>query len=140
MLASSLDDLRSDLGVALRALRADAGFALVAVLTIAVAIAANSTIFGVVRAVLLKPMPYADPEALSVIWNDFGKGQSLPAVSGSDFLDYRARAGGLAEFGAASSGRGNLHGAEGDPEMVEIGTATATFLPLLGVKPVIGRL
>ena len=105
MLASSLDDLRSDLGVALRALRADAGFALVAVLTIAVAIAANSTIFGVVRAVLLKPMPYVDPEALSVIWNDFGKGQSLPAVSGSDFLDYRERAGGLAEFGAASSGR-----------------------------------
>src|SRR5438105_14261892 len=136
MLASSLDDLRSDLGVALRALRAAVGFALVAVLTIAVAIAANSTIFGVVRAVLLKPMPYVDPEALSVIWNDLGKSQSLPAVSGSDFLDYRERAGGLAEFGAASSGRGNLHGAEGDPEMGEVGTGTATFFPRLGVKPV----
>src|SRR4051812_50197663 len=102
MLARPLDDLRSDLGVALRALRGNIGFALVAVLTIAVAIAANSTIFGVVRAVLLKPLPYRNPEALSIIWNDFGRGQSLPAVSGSDFLDYRARAGGLAEFGAAS--------------------------------------
>src|SRR4051812_1962375 len=140
MLARPLDDLRSDLGVALRALRGNIGFALVAVLTIAVAIAANSTIFGVVRAVLLKPLPYRNPEALSIIWNDFGRGQSLPAVSGSDFLDYRARAGALAEFGAASSGRGNLHGSEGDPEMVEIGTATAQWFPLLGVRPIIGRL
>src|SRR5438105_5930651 len=140
MLARSLDELRADVGVSLRALRGNPGFALVAVLTIAVAIAANSALFGVVRAVLLKPLPYVDPEALSIIWNDFGRGQSLPAASGSDFLDYRERAGGLAEFGAASSGRGNLHGAEGDPEMVEIGTATATFFPLLGVKPVVGRL
>src|SRR3954471_3015548 len=140
MLARSLDDLRSDLAVALRALRGNVGFALVAVLTIAVAIAANSTIFGVVRAVLLKPLPYRNPEALSIIWNDFGRGQSLPAVSGSDFLDYRARAGGLAVFGAASSGRGNLHGSEGDPEMVEIGTATAEWFPLLGVRPIVGRL
>src|SRR5436305_14248958 len=100
MLVSFLEDLGSDLGLALRALRANAGFALVPVLTIAVAIAANSTIFGVVRAVLLRPLPYADPESLSVIWNDFGRGQSLPAVSGSDFLDYGKRAGGLAEFAA----------------------------------------
>jgi predicted permease len=140
MVAKFLDELRADLSVALRALRGNPGFALVAVLTIAVAIAANSVIFGVVRAVLLKPLPYADPEALSIVWNDFGRGQSLPAVSGSDFLDYRARAGKLAGFGAASSGRGNLHGAEGDPEMVEIGTATATFFPLLGVRPLAGRL
>src|SRR5256885_3464545 len=137
MLANSLDDLRSDLAVALRAVRANAGFALVAVLTIAVAIAANSTIFGVVRAVLLKPLPYADPDTLSVIWNDFGRGQSLPAVSGSDFLDYRARAGGLAEFAAARSGRADRHAKEGDPQMVEIGSATATFFPLLGVGPVL---
>src|SRR5437660_491093 len=52
MLVSFLEDLGSDLGLALRALRANAGFALVAVLTIAVAIAANSTIFGAVRSLL----------------------------------------------------------------------------------------
>src|SRR5882762_679001 len=140
MVARSLDEFRSDLSVSVRALRANSSFAVVAVLTIAVAIAANSVIFGVVRAVLLKPLPYADPDALSIVWNDFGRGQSLPAVSGSDFLDYRARAGKLADFGAASSSRGNLHGAEGDPEMVEIGTATAAFFPLLGVRPLLGRL
>src|SRR5712671_666525 len=137
---SHLHELRSDLVVALRALRANAGFAAVAVLTIAVAIAGNSAIFGVVRAVLLKPLPYARPEALVIVWNDFGKGQSLPAVSGPDFLDYRARAGELADFAAASSTRANLHGAEGDPELVEIGTATAGLLPLLGVEPALGRL
>src|SRR5256885_3989869 len=139
MLANFLDDLHSDLAVALRALRGNAGFALVAILTIAVAIAGNSVIFGVVRAVLLKPLPYPDPEELAIIWNDFGQGQSLPAVSGSDFLDYRARAGELAEFVAATSVRGNLHGTEGDPELVEIGSASAGFLPLLGAKPLLGR-
>src|SRR3954470_9499109 len=132
--------MSGDLKAALREMRSNPGFALVAVLTIAVAIAANSATFGVVRAVLLKPLPYPEPERLAIIWNDFGQGQSLPAVSGSDFLDYRARAGELAEFGAASSGRGNLHGSEGDPEMVEIGTATAQWFPLLGVRPIIGRL
>src|SRR3954462_1699731 len=135
-----LDDLRSDLLLALRALRGNPGFAVVAVLTIAVAIGGNATIFGVVRAVLLKPLPYPEPERPSIVWHDFGQGQSLPAVSGGDFLDYRTRAGALAEFGAATSGRANLHGPEGDPEMVEIGSAPAQLLPMLGAKPLFGRL
>src|SRR5437762_4218389 len=105
-----LQDLRSDFATALRVLRANRGFALIAVLTIAVAIAGNSVVFGVVQAVLLKPLPYEDPQRLSIIWTDFGQGQSFPAVSGPDFLDYRARASELAEFAAASSARANLHG------------------------------
>ena len=137
---SHWDDLRSDLSVALRALRANRGFALVAVLTMAVAIAGNTAIFGIVHGVLLKSLPYPDPGGLAIIWSDFGKGQSLPAVSGSDFLDYRARAGELADFAAATSTRANLHGSEGDPELVEIGAATPEFLPLLGAKPLLGRL
>ncbi|HZX63760.1 MAG TPA: ABC transporter permease, partial [Myxococcales bacterium] len=132
--------MSGDLKAALREMRSNPGFALVAVLTIAVAIAANSATFGVVRAVLLKPLPYPEPERLAIIWSDFGQGQSLPAVSGSDFLDYRARAGELAEFAAASSSRANLHGSEGDPELVEVGTATAELFPLLRVTPVLGRL
>src|SRR3954471_3366281 len=132
--------MSGDLKAALREMRSNPGFALVAVLTIAVAIAANSAPFGVVRAVLLKPLPYPEPERLAIIWNDFGQGQSLPAVSGSDFLDYRARAGELAEFAPASSSRANLHGSEGDPELVEVGTATAELSPVLGVTPVLGRL
>jgi len=129
-----------DLKIALRALRHNPGFALVAVLTVAVAIATNSVIFGVVRAVLLKPLPYPDPENLSIVWTDFGRGQSYPAVSGADFLDYRSRAGELAGFAAASSTRANLHGAEGDPELVEVGTATVDFFPLLGASAALGRL
>src|SRR4051812_40067090 len=132
--------MSGDLKAALREMRSNPGFALVAVLTIAVAIAANSATFGVVRAVLLKPLPYPEPERLAIIWNDFGQGQSLPAVSGSDFLDYRARAGTLAEFVAATSVRGNLHRADGDPELIEIASASAGFLPLLGAKPLLGRL
>jgi predicted permease len=135
-----LDDLRSDCSVAFRALRGHAGFALVAVLTIALAIAGNSAIFGVVRAVLLKPLPYPDPENLAIVWNDFGQGQSFPAVSGADFLDYRARAGEVADFAAATSARANLHGPEGDPELVEVGAASADLLPMLGARPLLGRL
>ena len=129
-----------DLQYALRALRRSPGFAAVAVLTLALGISANAVIFSLVEAVLLRQLPYAHAERLAMIWNDFGEGQSLPAVSGSDFLDYRARMSGLAEFATATSTRLNLSGPEGDPEQVELGRATPELLPMLGAKPVLGRL
>src|SRR5689334_18286242 len=107
--ATLLVDLRSDVRAALRALRAGPAFAVVAILTIAVGIGGNSAIFAVVRAVLLRPLPFPEADRLAIVWNDFGQGQSLPAVSGADYLDYRARAGDLAELEAATSSRANLH-------------------------------
>ena len=135
-----MDQIRMDLQHAFRALRRTPGFTAVAVLTLALGIASNAVIFSVVEAVLLRQLPYEKPEGLAMIWNDFGGGQSLPAVSGSDFLDYGKYAGDSAEFAAATSTRLNLSGPEGDPEQVELGRATVGLLPMLGARPILGRL
>jgi predicted permease len=135
-----MESLLLDLRLAARALRRTPGFALVAAGTLALGIAANTVIFSVVEGVLIRPLPYADPDRLAIVWNDYGQGQSLPAVSGSDFVDYRARGTAVAEFEATTSARANLSGVDGDPEQVEVGRATAGFLPLLGIQPLLGRL
>jgi putative ABC transport system permease protein len=133
-----------DLRDAWRALRARPGWTAVAVATLALGIGATTTIFTVVNGVLLRPLAYADPGRLVMIWNDFGVGaQSLPAVSPGDFRDYQLRSKTFEAFAAASGAgvaslRGNLTG-DGEPERVDLTTVTANFFPLLGVKPMLGR-
>ena len=139
-----LDALRQDLRYAVRALRRTPGFSLTAVAILAIGIGAATTIFTVVNGVLLRPLPYREPERLAMIWNDLGEGaQSLPAVSALDFLDYQERTRAFAGFAAASGPglvrlRGNLTG-DGDPERVDLSPVTASFFPLLGVAPALGR-
>ena len=78
--------------IALRSLLRTRGLTMVAVATLALGIGATTTIFTVVNGVLLRPLAYADPGRLVMIWNDFGVGaQSLPAVSPGDFRDYQLR-------------------------------------------------
>jgi len=136
--------IQRDLRYAWRALRASPGWTAVAVATLALGIGATTTIFTVVNGVLLRPLAYADPGRLVMIWNDFGVGaQSLPAVSPLDFRDYQIRARSFEGFAAASGAgvanlRGNLTG-DGEPERVDLTTVTANFFPLLGVQPMLGR-
>jgi putative ABC transport system permease protein len=136
--------LTQDLRFAWRALRRSPGFALTAVVTLALGIGATTTIFTVVNGVLLRPLRYQDPDRLANIWNDLGAGgQSLPLVSPLDFQDYKRRTRAFEAFAAASEHdvanlRGNLTG-EGDPERLDLVTVTADFFPLLGVRPFLGR-
>jgi putative ABC transport system permease protein len=133
-----------DLTYSLRALRRTPGFATVAIATLALGIGATVSIFTVVNGVLLRPMPYQEPERVANIWNDLGEGaQSLPAVSALDFRDYKERSRAFEDFAAASGPgvvglRGNLTG-DGDPERVDLAPVTANFFPLFGVTPLLGR-
>jgi putative ABC transport system permease protein len=136
--------LGQDLRYALRTLRRTPGFTAVAVLTLGLGIGATTTIFSVVHAVLMKPLPYRDPERIASIWVDLGVGnQSLPAVSPLDFLDYRQRATQFEGFAAATGPQGSS-GALRTPTMaeterVDVTPVTANLFPLFGVDPMLGR-
>lgn len=135
--------LLQDIRYALRGLRKNPGFTTVAVVTLALGIGMNTTMFSVVNAVLFEPLPYTEPDRLVNIWVDLGVGnQSLPAVHPGDFLDYRERARLFEDFAAASggtfrTGAGILTG-DGKPEQVDISSVTANFFPLLGVDMAAG--
>ncbi|HET7426747.1 MAG TPA: ABC transporter permease [Gemmatimonadales bacterium] len=138
------DTLRRDLAYALRGLRRSPAFTLIVVLTLGAGLGAATTIFSVVNGVLLRPLPYREPERLVMIWNDFGQGaQSLPATSATDYLDYDRETTLFEGFAAGTGGSevgatGVLTG-EGASERVELTPISANLLPLLGVKPVLGR-
>ena len=138
------DTLRRDLAYALRGLRRSPAFTLIVVLTLGAGLGAATTIFSVVNGVLLRPLPYREPERLVMIWNDFGQGaQSLPATSATDYLDYDRETTLFEGFAAGTGGSevgatGVLTG-ESASERVELTPISANLLPLLGVKPVLGR-
>jgi len=138
-----LGALAQDFRYAVRILLKSPGFTVVAILTLALGIGANAAIFSVVNGVLLRSMPYGDPNRLVIIWNDYGnQGQSLPAVSAPDFQDYRDRSH-LAEFAAASAGGGGTiifdEQGGGRPVQFDLAAVTTNFFSLFEVQPELGR-
>ncbi|MHB1223780.1 MAG: ABC transporter permease [Gemmatimonadaceae bacterium] len=132
-----MDSLLHDLRFALRTLRRNIGFTVAAVLTLALGIGANAAIFGLVNGILLKPLPYADPDRLVMVWGrypDFGRtSTSLP-----DFRDWRDQATSFAGMAARHGTLFNLTG-EGEPEQLRADRVTANFFETLGVRPFLGR-
>ena len=129
-----------DLRTAWRHVVASPGFHALLVLTLTVGISASIAIFSVLEAVLLRQLPYRDPERLSVIWNDYGPGgQSLPRTTPPSLLEYQRQSTTM-EFGGvySPSVAAVTHG-ERPPELVQRNAVTGTFFSLLGVRPVLGR-
>jgi predicted permease len=109
-------------------------------LTIALGIGATTAIFAVVQAVLLRPLPYPEPDELVGIWHS-GTVQGAPldfGFSASMYLSYRDENRAFEHFGIWSSNAANVTGI-GDPEEVPALSVSAEFLPALGVRPAIGR-
>jgi predicted permease len=130
-----MDSLRQDLAYSLRAIRRRPGFTLAAAAMLALGIGANTAIFSVVNAVVLRPLPYPEPEQLYVV-GALRSGR-LQAFSAPEFLALRE---GVRGFEIASAVEVNLNLAtKGEPERVEGARVTANLLPLLGVAPVLGR-
>jgi predicted permease len=137
--ANWLETLWGDVRYALRMLRQNPGFAAVAILTLALGIGANTAIFSVLDAVVLKPLPYPQADRLVMVWTDMkAAGQMRVPSSGPDLTDLRHRSRLLQDIGATWVGSAALTGA-GEPEQIKIGRTTANFLPLLGVPPAKGR-
>ncbi len=132
--------LLSDLRYALRMLAKQPAFTAIAVLTLALGIGANTAIFSVVNAVLLRPLPYPQSDRLALIrerTNIFDSG----SVSLPNYLDWRAGQRSFTDLALLRRGDANLSGAASDAEAERVGAARVTynFLSVLGVAPAFGR-
>jgi putative ABC transport system permease protein len=128
-----------DVQFALRQLIKQPGFTFIAVLTLALAIGATTAVLSLVNALLVRPLPYRDPQRLVLLLQHF-KSQNLERipVSPPEFVDYETRAHSFGKLGAFGYASFNL-AAEDRPERIAGATVTAGVLPLLGVAPIKGR-
>jgi putative ABC transport system permease protein len=132
-----LEQFAQDLRFGARSLRKSPGFATVAILTLALGIGANTAIFSVVNAVLLRPLPYPDADRLAIIWSGLGS-VNRAVASTYELFEIRQRTKEFDQIGGIWVTNGTLPG-EGDAEQVKVGVVTANFLPILCPRPALGR-
>src|SRR5437763_10843003 len=130
----------ADLRYGFRQLRLNPGFATIAVLTLALGIGANTALFSVVRNVLLKPLPYREPERLTRVWMDNRRLQMREDwASYLNYQDYKRLGTSFESMAAFTEPAVNLI-SEGEPERIRGAFAEAAMFDVLGTKPVRGRL
>lgn len=129
-----------DLAFATRTLRKNPAFTITAVLTIALGIGASTAIFSVVNAVLLRPLPYARPDGLALIWNDMRarKVVDFPLPPG-DMGEIRQQATAFENVAGISSGRANYVGPDEKAEQITGALVTTNFFTPLGTRIAFGR-
>src|SRR5580658_2632903 len=135
---STFDDLAQDLRYAFRTLRKNPGFTVVAILTLALGIGANTAVFSVIDSVILRPLPFAHSDRLVWLNGKFPL-SDLADVSPPDFLDYRAANQSFERLAAMNEdpSPSNLSGERSEQVLVSI--VTANFFETLGITPLLGR-
>ena len=123
---------------AIRSLRKKPGYAVIAIVTIALGIGANSAIFNVVNAALIRPLPYANSDRLLIVGETIKQRTYPGQVSYGDYQQLKRETRTLEEVAGYGFAGAMLTG-YGDAEMLQGGRVTASFLPLLGVQPKLGR-
>jgi hypothetical protein len=143
---NGLENLLRDLRISLRTLFRSPGFSMIAVLVMASCIGATTSLFTVVRSVLLKPLPFRDPDRLLMIYEHFRdasmntQGFNYNPVSPADYYDWRTQTHGFEDMAAWRYWQFNLTGERGElPELVSARGGSWNLFPLLGVYAAIGR-
>src|SRR5215203_3200030 len=114
-------------------------FSLAIVVTVALGIAANATIFGVVNAVVLEPLPYKDPDRLVRLWeSNLRQSQAESPVSVPNFQDWQRQQSVFEDVAALEMATYNITGS-GEPQRVASARITTNLVPMLGVAPALGR-
>lgn len=123
------DEFRQDLSYAVRQLRRAPLFAAVTILTIGIAIAANTSVFSVANAVLFKPLPFHEPENLTYLWSRYLPASGFDidkfALSGPEYLDYAESTETLESMGVFEPGSRSLTGETMDAERIRVGLRLA---------------
>src|SRR5215213_7913183 len=134
-----METLFKDIRYGIRGLLKRPGFTVIALITLALGIGANTAIFSVVNAVLLRPLPFQKPEELVIVWEDatfVGFPRNTPAPA--NYADWKTQNQSFADMAASHEISFNLTG-DGEPERVSAYAVTANFFPLLGAQPLLGR-
>ncbi len=134
-----MDNLITDIKYGFRTLLTNRAFTLLAVLTLALGIGANTAIFSVISGVLLKPLPYGEPDRLVVVRQSApGAGQPIVNLSIKEYFDYREQSPdfeALVEYHQMNF----VLLKRGEPDRVNTGVVSANFFDVLGIRPVLGR-
>ena len=128
----ALEQLVQDVRYAMRSLRKNAGYTIVAALTLAIGIGATTSIFSVIEAVLLRPLPYRQADRLAVV----------PAISYENYEEWKARTHAFEEMAVTYRNSGWSRVTllfDGEPQTAQGGFVSANFFPLMGVSPRLGR-
>ena len=133
----AFETMWQDLRFGTRTLRRNPGFATIAVLTLALGIGATAAIFSVVNAVLLRPLPWREPDRAVMVWSRWVSFDKTWVATG-EVVDYRKRSRTLGEIGAWGETQVNLTG-DGEPERVAAAGVTSNLFTVLGVGPLVGR-
>lgn len=134
-----METLLKDIRYAIRSLLRQPGFTAVAIITLALGIGANTAIFSVVNAVLLRPLQFHDPDRLVMVWEDAtfaGFPRNTPAPA--NYVDWKTQGQSFKDLAAVANRSFNLTG-DGEPERISAFAVTGNFFPLLGVQPLRGR-
>ena len=134
-----MDTLRYDLRHAIRTMSRQPATSLIIVLTLALAIGANTAVFSAVHTVLIRPLPYPEPKALVMLWEKReAEGVMNNSVSAADYLDWARMAQSFTSMAAFTEVTADLTG-EGDPEKLTTAAVSPPFLDVLGIRPMLGR-
>ncbi len=135
-----LETTLQDIRYGLRQLRRSPGFTVVAVLTLALGIGANTAVYSLVDTILLRPLPYRNPERLAVVSETVPQmgGDTEIGMAAGEYLDYRDHNRSFVQTAAYEPAGFNLTG-EGTPLRVNAAAVTASVFPLLGVSPRLGH-
>jgi len=134
-----MDSLIKDIRFGLRSLAKRPAFTAIAVITLALGIGANSAIFSVVNAVLLRPLPFKDPDRLMVVWERReSSGNSNLPLSGHEYSAFKERTNVFEALTIVQPNGLNLTG-RGDPSMVDVLEVSTEYFSVIGVPPMLGR-
>ncbi len=138
---ASFERLRQDVRFAVRQMLRKPGFAAAVVLTMALGVGANAAIFSLLNSVLLKPLPYTQPERLTKVWTRFtgiGQPNDQNWVSPPEFRDFQQLNRSFSDLAAISTGSFNL-GVKGSPQRVVGASVSPSLFSMLGAQPMMGR-